>query len=128
MEINNSADLERAIIELEKRKVIQQELLKSQFSATADSLRPGNLIKEGLSKLVQPGDTRSMALKIAGGLAMGFITKKFMLGKTNTKAASLLGNAIKVGATKALVSNSDKIKAYGIAIYNNLFNKKKMIS
>jgi len=125
MEINNSQDLERAIIELEKRKLVHQDALVQQFRQTADSLRPGNLIKEGLSKLVQPGDTRSMALKVAGGIAMGFLTKKLMLGKTHSKVEALIGNAIKLGTTKAVVNNTDKIKAYGIAIYNNLFKKHK---
>jgi hypothetical protein len=80
-------------------------------------------VREAISKVVQPGDTRSMVLKLAGSVALGIITKKLMIGKTHSKAASLIGNAVKLGTTRAVINNADKIKAYGIAIYNNLFRK-----
>ena len=123
MQIHNSDDLERAIIEMERRKVVQQDILIQQFRRTTDSLNPINIVKGTLSKMVQPGDTRSMLIKLAGGVAMGFLTKNLLIGKSSSKVASLLGNALKIGTTKAVVNNADKFKAYGIAIYNNLFRK-----
>jgi hypothetical protein len=124
MQIHNSEDLERAIIEMERRKVIQQDILVQQFRKTTDSLNPINLVKGTLSKMVQPGDTRSMLIKLAGGVAMGFLTKGLFVGKSHSKLGSIVGSALKLGTTKAVVNNADKIKAYGVAIYNNLFKKR----
>ena len=125
MKITTTEELDLAIIELEKRKVVQQSILVSQFHDTYESLKPGNLLKSAFHKITESGDARSTALKAIGGIATGILTKKLLVGKTSSFVGSLLSNALKIGTTKAVYSNSDKIKAYGLAIYHNLFKKDK---
>ncbi|MEO5942578.1 MAG: hypothetical protein ABIP30_15215 [Ferruginibacter sp.] len=125
MKITTTEELDLAIIELEKRKVVQQSILLSEFHNTYESLKPINLVKAAFHKVTEPGDARSTILKAVGGIATGLLTKKLLVGKTTSLVGSLLSNALKIGTTKAVYSNSDKIKAYGLAIYHNLFKKGK---
>ena len=73
MQINTSQDLDAAIEELERRKVIQESILKDQFHTTIEHFKPGNLIKGAFRKVIEPGDTRSTILKTAGGLGAGLV-------------------------------------------------------
>ncbi len=123
MQINNSQDLELAIIEMEKRKVVQQSILVSQFHETYESLKPVNLLKAAFHKATEAGDTRSTILKTVGGIGVGLLTKKLLIGKTTSLIGSLVSNALKLTASNTVYNNTDKLKAYGIAIYNNLFKK-----
>jgi hypothetical protein len=124
MKITNSEELELAIKELEQRSVVQQSILSSQLHATYESLKPMNLIKSAFHKITAPGDTRSTILKAAGGLGAGLLAKKFLIGKSSSMIGSFMSNALKVTAANKVIGNADKIKAYGIAIFNNLFRKK----
>lgn len=125
MHIHTAEDLELAIIELEKRKVVQQSILVSQFHETYESLKPLNLLKSAFHKVTEAGDTRSGILKAAGGIGVGLLTKKLLIGKTTSVVGSLLSNALRLTASNTVMNNTDKLKAYGIAIYNNLFRKHK---
>ena len=123
MQINNSNELALAIIELEKRKVVQQSILMSQFHDTYESLKPINLIKNAFHKATDGGGAGGTILKAAGGIGVGLLTNKLLLSKSPSIIGKLLSNAVKLTATNTVFKNSDKIKAYGTAIYNNLFKK-----
>jgi hypothetical protein len=127
MHIHTSQDLENAIAELERKKVIQEKILTEQFHATVNHFKPGNLIKDAFRKVIEPGDTRSNILKTAGGLGAGLLAKNLIFGKATSIIGKLASNAIKVGATNSVLHNSDKIAAWGSAIYNNLFKKKNSL-
>ncbi|MEO7524360.1 MAG: hypothetical protein ABIT58_09715 [Ferruginibacter sp.] len=124
MKISNKKELDEAIIQLEKKKVFQGNLMKDQYQDTLESLKPGNLIKHALKGIVHSPDARSGILKTVAGLSVGLLTKNLFWGNSGSIVKRLLGNAMKIGVAKTAVSNSDKIKAYGLAIYNNLFRKK----
>ncbi|MEP6711042.1 MAG: hypothetical protein ABJA37_01435 [Ferruginibacter sp.] len=125
MQINNSQELELAIIELEKRKVVQQSILMSHFHETYESLKPVNLLKAAFHKVTEPGGTRATLLKAAGGIGVGLLTKNLLIGKSTSAVGSLVRNAIRLTASNTVYNNADKIKAYGTAIFNNLFKKHK---
>jgi len=124
MQIHTSQDLDNAILELERRKVIQESILKQQFNDTVDHYRPKNLLKSAFNKVLEPSDTRTTILKAAGGLGIGLLTKSLFLGKSTSMLGRLAGNALKMTATNTVIKNTDKISAWGTAIYHNLFSKK----
>ena len=123
MEITTKKELEQAIIQLEKKKVLQYSALTAQYHQTAESLKPGNLIKGAFGKIIHSPDARSGIFKTVAGLGVGFLTKKIFLGGATGFVQKLVGNALRIGVTKSAVTNSDKIKAYAFSIYNNLFRK-----
>lgn len=135
MVINNAKDLERAIAECERKKLMHETMFKENFHElttfvhdTIDQYRPGNLLKSAVKGILGPGDTQSMLLKAAGGLGAGFLAKNLILGKSTSLIGKLAGNALKVGTTNTIMHHTDKIAAWGSAIYNNLFKKEKKIT
>lgn len=124
MTINNSYELEAAIIELEKRKVIQETLLKEQFHAVKESMKPMNIIKNSFSKLTHTPEIRDGVFKTIAGVGIGLLTKNMFLGKAIPLVKSLVGNAVESNLDKTIKNGADTIKAYGTAIYHNLFGKK----
>ncbi len=124
MKINNHKDLKQAIAALEQKKLQQQEMLIQQLHVTYQGLKPTNLLKEGFDKLLQnSGAVTSGAVKTAAGIGIGMLTKKFFFGKHSSIATKLAGTALDLFLTKKAVDNTDTIKAYGTAVYNNLFKK-----
>ncbi len=126
MEIKNVIDLDAAIADLEKKKVIQEAILKNQYHETIEHYRPKNLIKSAFKNVLEPGETGNTILKTVGGIGAGLLAKNLVFG---AGATSLIGkfasNALKVGATNTVINNKDKIAAWGISIYKNLFTKSK---
>ena len=124
MQINNSQDLDAAIIELEKRKVIQESILKEQFHAVKESMKPLNFIKRQFSKLTHTPEIRDGVFKTVAGVGIGLLTKNTLLGRTIPLVKSLFGEAVENSVDRTVKTGADTIKAYGTAIYNNLFGKK----
>jgi len=124
MEISNIKELDEAIIVLEKRKAAQQILMKEQFEQVTHSLQPGTLIKSAFNNVMHPSGAKTGIFKTIAGIAAGVLTKKLFIGKSTSLLSKIVGSALKLGVAKTAISNSDKIKAYGVAIYNNLFQRK----
>ncbi len=124
MPINNKAALDAAILELKKSKSLQEELLIARFKATRESLKPINLIKEGFHNLTHNPDMPGSILKTVSGIGIGILSKKLFLGHSPSIIKKLLGGVFEMAVAKSTISNADKIKAYGISIYHNLFRKR----
>lgn len=125
MMINNADELDRAIEQLEQKKKVQEKDLIAQFQATKESLKPGNLLKSSLGKLGSSG-VIGPVLKTAGTIGVSLLTNKMMGGSaaaTGTK--NLLGSMLKQSAARTVIKNFDKIKAYGLSVYKNIFESKE---
>ncbi len=124
MMINNEEELAIAIQQLELKKKRQEEELIDHFHATVDSFKPSNIIKSAVSKVGDPAVIGSI-LKTAGSLGVGLLTTKLAGGAAATSSGrSLIGSLLKQSAAKTVFKNIDKIKAYGLSAYKNLFGKK----
>jgi hypothetical protein len=124
MQINNSHELQAAIIELERRKAIQENILKEEFRATKESLRPINLIKSTFSKITHTPELKEGIFKAVAGVGIGLLTKNLFLGKAIPLVKTLIGQSVEHSVEKTVKTGADTVKAYGTAIYNNLFKKK----
>ena len=125
MSITNSHELRQAITKLEAKRQVQEQAVIEQFHVTKESLKPGNLFRSAVSK-VMPPDVFDTVLKTAGTIGMGLLTRKLVGGTAvASKGKALLGGLLTPLATKTVVNNMDTIKAYGVAIYQNLFSKSK---
>ena len=123
MNINNRQELELAIKGLEAQKVLQQQNLTTQYHETLDSVKPGNLIKSAVGSI----DAASI-LKTAAALGAGLVGSRLSVFKGATGAGKkIINGLVKTMATNTVLSNKDKIKAYGKAIIKN-FSKKKTSS
>lgn len=124
MSINNYQELAVAIEQLELKRKRQEEELVGHFHATVESFKPGNLIKSAVGKLGNPAVIGTI-LKAAGSLGVGILTTKLAGGAAATSSGrGFISSLLKQSAAKTVFSNIDKIKAYGISAYKNLFGKK----
>ena len=123
MKIENSVHLDAAIEALERRKVLQEGMLADSFHATVEHFKPVNLLRSAFNNVMHSSEVKSSVLKAAGGLGAGFLAKSLLIGKPTSLIGKLAANIIKVGAGKTILNNSDKISAWGTALYHNLFRK-----
>ena len=125
MSINSKTALRKRILELEQKKADQEEMLKTKFNATKESMKPVNLIKEGFSNFTAADGMGAGILKTAAGIGVGLLTKNILAGSSSSKITKALGKVIEIAAANTTIENAGKIKAYGVSIYRNLFRKKK---
>jgi len=124
MTITNKAELNAAIIELKERKLFQEQELIAQFKATREILTPLNLIKEGIGKLADAPGLTDGILKTVAGVGAAFLSKKIFVGGSSSIIKKALGAVLEFTVAKSAINNADKIKSFGISLYNNLFKKK----
>src|SRR5947208_403915 len=77
--IHNSEDLKNAIIELERKRNVEEAAIKYEFRQTCETLKPANI------------------LKIAIGLGAGYLSKKAMVGRSAGLLKRTLGTALQFG-------------------------------
>ena len=124
MKINNKTTLTLAILELEKKKQVQEEELIAQFKTTRESFSPLNLIKDGITKLTEMPGIGEGFIKTAAGIGVGMLSKKLFMGRAPGPVKKLLSSVFEFAVAKTSIENADKIKAYGTSLYHNLFKKK----
>ena len=125
MKVINAIELQASIIELEKRRVIQESLLKEQFHNVKESMKPLNMIKRTFSNITHTPEISNGVMKTVAGVGIGLLTKNMFLGKAIPLVKSLMGESVEKSVDKSIKHGADTIKAYGTAIFNNLFKKKK---
>lgn len=123
MKIENKASLQAAVLELEKRRLLQEEELIAQFKATKESLSPVNLIKDGFNRLTEMPGLGEGLIKTVAGLGVGILSKKLFLGKSSSLVKKLLAGVFEFAVAKTTINNADKVKAFGTSLYHNLFKK-----
>ena len=122
--ITNAEELDKAIAELQKQQVEKKTLMVLQFHELQESMRPINLLKSTLNRIAQPGEVRDTLIKAASGIGMGLLTKGLITGKNKGIVSAVVGKTVRVAVAKTVFNNAEVLKAYGTAIYNNLFNHK----
>jgi hypothetical protein len=122
--IKSIAELEEAILELEKKRVIQESMLKAQFEAVKDSLKPMNMLKTGISKITNNTEVSDGVIKTAMGVGLGLLTRNSWLGRTIPIVQTMFNTEVNKKVKEGVDTGTNALKAYGKAIYNNLFKKK----
>jgi len=115
--IKNTNDLKTAIAELEKRRMIQEEILTNELQAAYENLQPLNILQKVTSS---PG-VRNTLLKATIGLGVGVLSKNLLIGKSAGILKNVIGNVIKYGVATLVAKNSGKIKETGTGLLKKLF-------
>lgn len=119
--ITNSRELREAIIELERRKVVQESILKEQFRAAKNSLKPSSMFRTAVEKVKHSSAMQNGLFKAAAGVGLGLLTKNIWLGKAMPVINQMLDSNGNGSRTKA----GSTLKTYGAAILKSLFTKRK---
>src|SRR5437868_4039634 len=101
--ITNAAELKASIRELELKTQRQEMALKDNARSTAKSFKPVNLLRAGpvtAKEVAEKRDVRTTALNTLIGLGTGYLTRKFVVGKSRNIFRRTLGSALQAGITK----------------------------
>jgi hypothetical protein len=125
--ISSSADLKKSIEELELRSKRQEAVLKEGLKSTGQSikqtLKPANLLKSGMETVRHTPNLKMLAINTFIGLAAGYITRRFIVGKSKNIFKRTLGVAVQAGITKMVHNKLPELQRKAttlIAKKNNL--------
>lgn len=96
---NQNSDLDKRIALLEVERDIQKSLLKRQLSQTFDSIKPVNLLKDSLEDFNSRPDLKSSLLQSTLSIAGGYLSKKLVMGKSNSTFKKIVGYVLQYGIT-----------------------------
>ncbi len=126
--ITNVADLRSAIAELELKQTYEKLLLKDQFLATCESLKPANLIQNLISDLPIVRNFKGTVAGTAIGMAAGYLSKKIVFGSSHNPIKQFLGTLLQMGITSVMSKNSEGIKSTAAIAIENLMRKKEHLA
>lgn len=125
MEITNSSELKAAIKLLEQQKSEQKERLVQQFHITYESLKPINILKNSLNKIIKSPAVSDNIIDTSLSLGAGLLSKKILIGKSAGIVKKLVGLALEFGVAGLVSKNSDAIKSGGLNLLGKIFKSKK---
>jgi hypothetical protein len=123
--ISSIKELRESIRQLEIKQVEDERLLKEQFMVTYESLKPINLVKNSIKKLIESPDLKGGLFSTTLGLAAGYLTKKAAVGSTHNPLKQILGTLLQLGVTNAVAKNSDGIKSLMVTLISSYLRKRK---
>lgn len=124
MKIRNMKELDARIRDLEERKEIQEELIAAEFKNLRYELQPASLIRSAWNNLKQSPEYRTRLMENAAELGMNMLANRMTGGSSRSLLSSLLRAGTQMGLDKLAEKHSDRIRAYGTAIFNSVFKRK----
>lgn len=123
--ISNAAELKAYIRELELKTKQQEQALKDNAKSTIKSIRPLNLLRIGINSAASTPDIRSSAINTFVGLAAGFLSRKFVVGRSKNIFKRTLGAAIQAGITRYIFKKLPVWQQRSSLLLNKTSQKKK---
>lgn len=121
----NIRQLHERISILEKQRSKQEKLIRESIKAIRNDLKPSNILKNSLRSFVGNKETRQSVLKMAAGIAISFLLKKYLGGKRGSAIAKAIDTGMQMGLSEMAFENSDKLKEIGASLLENLLPVKK---
>lgn len=108
--IKNSADLDSYIEEKSRECNKKSRQLQITVSVLVNSLKPINLLKQSVRNVL---DEENLMEKISTGLlglGAGYISKKILVGNSESKIRQLLGALLQTEVSASIMSEASLIK------------------
>jgi hypothetical protein len=115
--IDSSASLRAAIIQLEIRKAEEEEMLKAQFQATVESMKPIRVINNIIDQAIGLTDSGHAPAGTKIGLAAGFLSRMLFQVLTKNPVKKLIGTALVFGLTKIVVNNPEAVRSISQKVF-----------
>jgi hypothetical protein len=127
MEINNATELRASIKQLEQQTAEQKEKLVERFHATYNSMKPINIIKNSLNKVVHSPDLVDTIVNTGMGVGLSLLTKKFVIGRSAGVVRKLLGAAMELGVANMVSKKAAPVKLGALNLLSKIFRKKSKV-
>jgi hypothetical protein len=125
---SSTVRLGEAILLLEAEQVIKGQILKEQFLATYESLKPINLLKSTIKEISASPVIGDNLLGTLMGLTTGYISKKVVVGGSSNVLRKLLGSVLQFGVANAVAKHPEAIRLIGQYIIQFIRQKKGLKS
>ncbi len=102
--------LENRILQLEKQQAQQMAELKISGSNIVQSFTPANMLKSAFQDIKSTPGLRATALDTAIGIGTGFISRKLMMGRSNSIFRKIAGNAVQFLVTNLVRKKIPQIR------------------
>jgi PleD family two-component response regulator len=107
--ITSIVQLTEAIRLLEIKQKEEEFLLKEQFKATYESIKPANLIKNTIKDLMVSPDLKTNLLSTVLSIVTGYASKKIVVGESKSSIKQLLGTLLQMGVTKLISTKAHTV-------------------
>ncbi|MBL0137082.1 MAG: hypothetical protein IPP86_00965 [Bacteroidetes bacterium] len=123
--INETDALNKSILLLQNKQEDELVLLKEQFHITYESLKPINIIKTTISKVVESPELKSNIVNNVIGAATGYLSKIVLFGASRNPVTRLMGTLLQFAVTNITTKHGDTIKLAGEKIIQRFMKEKK---
>ncbi len=123
--ITSGTELRNVILQLENRKVMQEQLLKKQFHATYKSLTLINLFKSAFMEAFASKETHNNIIDAVAKLTADFLSNKIIKGTSESELKKQLRKLLQYGIASVVEKNSDIIQIIGESFLKSFFINKK---
>ena len=125
LDIHDSDSLKTAIAELKEKERREKRELVNNFHALKESLKPVNLIKSTFHNVTSTPGIGGTLFNTALSLGTGVLSKKLLIGSSNSIIKKVAGYAVKAGVTGIVASKANKIKYVGLNLISKILGKKR---
>ena len=105
---------------LEQKRAAEFKDLKQQLHMTGQSLKPSSILKGVVNDITGSSQFRSVLIKAALGLALGFIAKKLVTNQNHNKTHRAVGNALQYGISFLAAERGNLLKSAGMYAANHV--------
>ena len=123
--INETDALNKSILLLQNKQEDELVLLKEQFHITYESLKPINIIKTTVSKVMESPELKNNLVNNVIGAATGYLSKIVLFGASRNPVTRLMGTLLQFAVTNITAKHGDTIKLAGEKIIQRFMKEKK---
>lgn len=99
-QINTQEELRRAIADLEKKKTMQEMVMKGQFEQVKVEMKPVNLVRNTFSRFAEILEVRKTLIDTIVGFGLGYIANKATKVMTEESLDNIVGNLVNNQVTR----------------------------
>jgi hypothetical protein len=126
--ITNSAELKKAIQQLEVEQYVCGQQLKEQLYDTYESFKAINLFKNTLKDVISSPFIIDNLIGTAMSLATGYLSNKILIGVSGKLFSKIFGSVIQSGIKKIITHKPQSIQSFGKNIIQHFLHKKQSIT
>lgn len=104
---DQNTELDKAIARLETDRDLKLEELKEQLSLTYESIKPVNILRESMEDFNNAPDVKNNLLQILVSITGGYLSKKLVLGKSNSFFKKIAGYLLQYGMTTFIAKKTN---------------------
>ncbi|MBW6479089.1 MAG: hypothetical protein K0B37_06630 [Bacteroidales bacterium] len=124
--ITSLSEIRDAIVILEAEQEVRVQQLRQQFQVTYVNLKPVNLLKSAVQEIASTPVLTANFLGTTTGLALGYLTRKVIIGASGGMLRKIFGSVLQFGVTNLIARHPAEIKSISQFVNQSLFGSRKV--